>query len=77
MWRINKYGVEPGTYVCGLWEVVVTEIVTHELTGENGVGGQTERTDPLVVFRELHLKIDKYVTYSMVLSEFKKRFIGL
>ena len=69
MLRINQYNIEPGMYQCSGIFVVVTELVTHHNNGE-----LKELEDPLVVYRDLEQKVEKYITYSMKLSEFKNKF---
>lgn len=71
--RINSYGIEPG-----VWKhtgrggtFVVTNIVTHQYYN----GEMIELKEPYVVYRDLITPIDKTIVYSMLLSEFKTKFI--
>jgi len=69
--RINQFNFEPGIYVCAAYiMVVVTELVTHH---DDGTELQ-ELPDPMVVFRSLEDKIEKYTRHSMRLSAFKSKY---
>lgn len=73
MLRINQFYIEPGTYKFKHSDqiVVVSEIVTHEFKDSQ----QQERSEPLIVYRDLVQSVEKYVTYSMNKSDFQERFI--
>ena len=73
MWRKNQFNIEPGEHKHRGTDaiVVVTELTTHEYVDSD----QKERKDPLVTFRDLQPKQEKYITYSMTLSEFNEKFI--
>jgi hypothetical protein len=70
--RINQFGIEPGVWKHsgGKGTIVVSNIVTHLYSN----GEMIELEDPQVVYRDLIINADKMVTYSMVLSEFKRKF---
>lgn len=74
MWLNNQFNFKPGVYRLKHSEVevlmVATEVVTHKW--ENGE--QVLRDNPLVVFRDLTPKAEKYITYSMDLNEFLENF---
>ena len=77
MWRKNQYQLEPGTYRNKSTDetVVVSELVTHEWRVLQQ--DHLERVDPLVVYRDLMPSVEKYVTYSLVLSQFNLMFVKI
>lgn len=75
MWHKNQFSLEPGTYRNKADDavVVVTELVTHEWRPLQM--DQFEREHPLVVYRDLTPKAEKYVTQSMLLNDFREKFV--
>jgi hypothetical protein len=73
MWLKNQFSLEPGEYHHRGTDViiVVTELTTHEYVDSD----QKERKEPLVTFRDLMPKGEKYKTYSMNLSDFNEKFV--
>lgn len=72
MLRKNEYHIEPGVYKHENGAmIVVTELVTHQFVN----GAIEKKTEPEVVYRDLVMQVETYITYSMKLSEFNKKFI--
>lgn len=71
LWK-SLFDLERGTYhrKGSDWVVVVSEITTHRHDGLDSVA----LPDPLVTFRDLIMKNEAYVTYSMTMTEFKEKF---